>query len=355
MRLEDLGWDGAWQDNLATGKGHPLVPGRISRVYRSRCTVWTAEGERDAEPAGRLRLEDNQAQHPAVGDWVALFAPPGDGLARIEAILPRRSALSRKVPGERTVEQVLVANVDTVFLVNGLDHDFNPRRIERYLTLAWDSGTSPVIVLNKADAAPDAQAALAEVEAIAFGVPIVLMSALTDGDMSSLMAHLQARKTHALLGSSGVGKSTLVNRLLGRTQMATQHVREDDSRGRHTTTHRELFALDNGALLVDTPGLRELQLWADEEGLLQAFPDIDALAEHCRFRDCRHHDEPGCAVLEAVAMGELPEARLESFHKLEKELAYLERRQDAVANANTKARWKQIHKEIRRMKRQGEL
>jgi ribosome biogenesis GTPase len=351
VTLEDLGWDEQWANCFSPYSEIGLVPGRISRVYRSRCTVWTAAGERDAEPAGKLRFEDLAENRPAVGDWVALFAPPGDGLARIEAVLPRRGTLSRKVPGERTIEQVLVANVDTVFLVSGLDHDFNPRRIERYLTLAWDSGTAPIIVLNKADESPDAQAALSEVESIAFGVPVVMMSALTDDNMQPLLAHLQACKTHALLGSSGVGKSTLVNRLLGTAHMTTQAVRADDSRGRHTTTHRELFALPNGALVVDTPGLRELQLWADEEGLQSAFPEIEALAEDCRFRDCSHQDEPGCAVLAAVSTGDLSQARLESYEKLRKELAYLERRQNAVANANTKARWKQIHKEARRMQK----
>ena len=349
MELDKFGWNAAWADAFAAQAVEGQVPARVMRVDRGRVLLAAEAGEWTGEPSGALWQEG--AGLPVVGDWVAVELPETGEIARIEAILPRRSAFSRKVPGERTAEQVLVANVDTVFLVSGLDRDYNPRRIERYLAAGYASGAAPVIVLNKADQLPDPDAVRMEVEAVAPGVPVVLLSAL-HGDIEELEHHLKPAKTYALLGSSGVGKSTLLNRLCGDERMATGAVREDDSRGRHTTTRRELVVLPGGALLIDTPGLRELQLWAGEGDVEAVFPDIEIFAAHCRYRDCTHDGEPGCAVAEAVDAGSLAEARIASFRKLQREQAYLERRQDPVEAANSKHRWKQIHKEVRRMQKE---
>lgn len=253
----------------------------------------------------------------------------------------------RRVAGETTGEQVIAANVDTVFLMNGLDGDLNPRRLERYLTAAWESGAVPVVVLNKLDLADDRDARIAEVEALAMGTPVVAVSALERRGLEALAPWLEAGRTVALLGSSGVGKSTLVNALLNEERQATGPVREDDSRGRHTTTHRELVPLPGGAMLLDTPGMRELQLWGDEAGLEEAFADVAALATECRFRDCGHTGEPDCAVRAAVERGVLDEGRLASWHKLQRELRRLANRQDARARAAEQARWRAISKSMK--------
>jgi ribosome biogenesis GTPase len=250
----------------------------------------------------------------------------------IHAVLPRKSKFSRKVAGQRTDEQVVAANVDTLFLVSGLDGDFNPRRIERYLTAAWDSGARPVVVLNKLDRCDNPDACLLEVEAVAMGVPVHRVSALKGTNVEELTAYLGPGQTVGLLGSSGVGKSTLVNHLLGEERMATGEVRASDSRGRHVTSHRQLIVLPGGAgILVDTPGLRELQLWGTADGLAAAFSDVEALARSCRFRDCGHGAEPGCAVRDAVSEGRLAAERVEHFARLGRELRHLAGRQDALA------------------------
>lgn len=349
--LRELGWRASFAAALANCAPAGSVPVRVVRAIRGH---YAAAGHPEISEAylpGRVQQEaEATGRFPVVGDWVAV-TPQAGGAARIEAILPRTGTFSRKVPGEVTREQVVVANVDTVFLVSGLDGDYNPRRIERYLTLAWESGATPVVVLNKADQATDRESILLEVAGVAFGVPVVFTEATAPDGLAPLLPYLKPGETHALLGSSGVGKSTLTNRLLGEEALKTQAVREDDSRGRHTTTHRELFILPGGGLLIDTPGMRELQLWSDGEGLEHAFEDIAQLAEDCRFRDCQHQDEPGCAVCAAVEAGDLGADRLESYHKLQREVAYLERRQDQRAASNSKARWKAINKEVRRIYR----
>jgi len=291
--------------------------------------------------SGRLRhAASGRADFPAVGDWVGIDTPPGDGDARIRAILPRVSRFSRRAAGNPTEEQVVAANIDVVFLVSGLDGDFNPRRIERYLVTAWESGASPVILLNKADLVEDAEATVSEVAALAQGVPVHAVSAtrpeLLDAAIDRVRGYLPRGRTGALLGSSGVGKSSIANALLGEARLRTHDVRESDSRGRHTTTGRQLVLLPGGGILIDTPGMRELQLWETGEAVAGAFADVDALADECRFRDCRHRAEPGCAVLAAVAAGMLPEARLESFRKLQGEQAYQERQQDERARLDNK-------------------
>jgi ribosome biogenesis GTPase len=273
-----------------------------------------------------------------VGDWVALEAG-----TRISAVLPRQSVFSRKEAGAVTREQVIAANIDVLFVVTGLDGDFNLRRIERYLLLAWESGAKPVVVLNKADLCSNTTQAAADVQALASGVPVAAISALHGSGVPEVEAHLTAGQTAAVTGSSGAGKSTLVNRLLGHERQRVQEVRADDSRGRHTTVRRELFLAPAGWLLIDTPGLRELQLWAASASVDLAFDDIAALAAQCRFRDCRHQGEPGCAV----ATSGIDESRLASYAKLQRELAHLDRKLDQRAAQDEKRRIKQIHRAMR--------
>lgn len=348
MPLRRLGWDHRIEDTFSPFRSQGLVPARVAREDRDRYLLLDADGERAARLAGRLRHEaQSRAQLPAVGDWVAVRAGPA-ATAVIVAVLARSSAFLRKVAGETTDEQVVAANVDTVFLVAGLDHDFNLRRIERYLAAAWESGASPVVVLNKSDLAVALDLRVAEAESVAPGVPVVAVSALAGHGLDALGPWLEPGRTVALLGSSGVGKSTIVNALLGAQRQETRAVRADDSRGRHTTACRELVALPGGALLLDTPGMRELQLWGGDDGVHDAFPDVAALAQACRFRDCAHGGEPGCAVRAAVESGRLDASRLESWHKLRRELRWLATRQDARARAAEEARWKAISRSIKR-------
>jgi len=310
-------------------------------------------GESRGEAAGKLRLAAGEgADWPAVGDWVAVELRDNGQAAAILQVLPRRSQIVRKMAGKRIAEQVLAANVDTALLVSALDGDFKPRRVERYLAQCWDSGAKPLIVLNKADACENCKELSQEMESVAMGVPVIVVSARTGHAFAELEKQLVAGTTLVLLGSSGVGKSTIVNRLMGRSIQEVQQVRESDSRGRHTTTSRELFVLPNGALLIDTPGLRELQLWDADGGIAQIFSDIERLAAYCRFRDCQHEGEPGCAVQKTMGSGTLDHARLENWRKLLREQAFLQRKVDVEARQNEKQRVKQIMKEARRRYRE---
>ncbi len=353
MTLEDLGWNDFFAAGFADNAAEGLVPARVV-AQRGLNRVSTGEAESYADLAGRFRHELNRpgeaAGYPAVGDWVAYRPPTGEGRGLIHAVLPRRSKFSRKVAGERTEEQVVAANVDTLFLVSGLDGDFNPRRIERYLTAAWDSGAHPVVILNKLDRCDDPERCLLEARAVSMGVPVHRVSAKTGEGCEALREYQRPGETVSLIGSSGVGKSTLINRLLGREAQRTGDVRDGDDKGRHTTTHRELLALPGGGLIIDTPGLREVQLWEGDQGIESTFPEIEALAESCRFGDCRHQGEPGCAVGEAVQRGELVPERLESYHKLQKELYQVQIRNDELARLREKQKTKVIHKAQNRFK-----
>jgi ribosome biogenesis GTPase len=321
LNLQDLGWNDGF---AAAFEPHDnCIPARVSAQHRGGYDVLTERGELRVRLAGRLRHEAaSAADLPAVGDWVALREET------VHAVLPRRSAFTRKAAWSPTEAQVLAANLDTVFVVSGLDGDFNLRRLERYLTLAWESGATPALVLTKADLCEDVGGALLEAEQVAFGVPAHVVSNVTGEGLDELSPYLAPAKTVALLGSSGVGKSTLANRLLGAELQATKEIAED-GRGRHTTTSRQLLRLPGGALLVDTPGLREIQLWDADEGIEEAFADVDELAAGCRFNDCAHRREPGCAVQAAIDEGRLPRERLQSYRALQRELARLARKQDA--------------------------
>lgn len=300
-----------------------------------------------AKVAGRLRhTARNGLDFPAVGDWVAAAIPSGPGQAVIQGVLPRFSKFSRKVAGGVTEEQVVAANVDTVFLVSALTQEFNPRRIERYLVMAWESGANPVIVLNKVDLSPGFEVSLASLGALIAAVPVHAVSAVTGLGLPELSAYLAPGQTVALLGSSGVGKSSLINRLCAGACQTVQGVRIDD-RGRHTTTMRQLLPVPSGGLILDTPGMRELQLWEGPAGLDMTFGEVSELAARCRFHDCRHHGEPDCAVRQALQDSTLARERFESYLKLQREAAYLKRRHDQRAQAEERQRWKRIKAGLR--------
>lgn len=344
-RLASFGWDEQLARDFDSLQAPNTVPARVISEHRDRYVVWTAAGERAAVLAGRLRHRSRTREDlPATGDWVAV--DDGDGTVAIHAVLPRRGLFRRKVAGETTEAQVLAANVDTAFVAAALPGDVNARRTERYLALAWESGAVPVILLTKADLVDDADAAMRSVRAVAPGVDVAAVSSVTGAGVDALARWLQPGRTAVLLGSSGAGKSTLTNLLLGADALRTGAVR-DDGKGRHTTTHRQLVRLANGALLIDTPGMRELQLWTADAGLESAFADVEALAARCRFGDCAHETEPGCAVRAAAESGALDPARLESWRRLRRELAWLETRQDEAAAAQEKARVRSIHREQR--------
>ena len=328
--LTHLGWTPAIEDQFAPFAADGLEPARMAVEHRGAYLVYTERGERWAELSGRLRhAAAERGDLPAVGDWVAVADPDGAERALVQAVLPRRTKFSRLAASDHggTVEQVVAANVDIVFLTVGLDGDFNLRRLERYLTLGWESGASPVVVLTKADLCDDVDAAVLEVESIAIGVPVHAVSNVTGEGVAALAPYLAEGRTVAALGSSGVGKSSLVNRLAGEELMATGDVRAD-GRGRHTTTNRQLLVLPAGGLYLDTPGMRELRLWESEDGLASTFDDVTAAAARCRFTDCSHEREPDCGVQAALADGSLDRERYVSWRKLQNELRHLAIKQD---------------------------
>jgi ribosome biogenesis GTPase len=337
VKLEQFGWSGFFESQLAGGE----IAGRVALSNHGRFLVWTEAGEVDASVSGLLRRGGEL--WPAVGDWVVL---------RVDAevivrVLNRRTKLSRKQPEREIREQVLAANIDVLFIVSGLDRDYNERRIERFLVMARESGARPVVLLNKADLADELGLDLAEVVArtatLSVGVTVLPLSAKSEHGLDALSAQLRAGETAALIGSSGVGKSTILNRLLGDERQRTSAVSAGNDRGRHTTTTRQMFVMPGGWLLMDLPGLREVQLWTGTEDLLDNFEDIQALAGSCRFRDCAHAGEPGCAV---GAAGVDP-ARLANYVKMQKELDHLERKADPRLAKETRAKWKVIEKSVK--------
>ena len=345
--LATLGWSPSRAEEFIPHAAAGCMPARVAAQHRGGYVIYAESGERPAEVAGQLRHAAlSPADLPAVGDWVAVREAPEADAATIHALLPRRTVFSRKAAGEAT-EQVVAANVDVVFLVSALGPDLNVRRLERYLAAGWDSGADPVVVLNKSDLADDLAGATAQVEAVAFGVPVLVVSAADGTGLDGLARHLEGNRTAALLGSSGVGKSSLVNCLLGSERQDVADLR-NDGRGRHTTTYRELIPLPGGGLVLDTPGMREFALWEAGDGVDQTFADVAELAAACRFRDCAHGGEPGCAVLAAVADGRLAAERLESYRKLLRELGHLEAKGDPRALAEARKRRRRFARSLRR-------
>lgn len=339
--IERFGWSPFFESRFHPFASEGFAPARVLREERTSCLVVTGDGEFVAKTSGKLRhVARSRLDLPAVGDWVAVRPPCEGGPALIQAVIPRRNRLARKAAGDAAAPQILAANVEVLLIVMALDRDFNARRLERYAALGWESEAVPLVVLTKADVSEDVAGRIAEARTAAPGTEVLAVSAVTGAGLAELASRLSPARTHALAGMSGVGKSTLVNRLSGEDAQAVRDIRTSDGRGRHTTTRRDLLLLPGGALLVDTPGMRELALW-DGPGET-AFADIGVLAATCRFRDCGHENDPGCAVRAAADEGRLDAGRLAGFRKLLSEEAWLERREDAGLARAEKERWKSL-------------
>jgi ribosome biogenesis GTPase len=347
--LRGLGWDERFATLLAS-EASGLVPGRVLSEERGVYVVASEAGEGPASPSGRLRHEtelDSTAAWPAVGDWVAMESAEPGGHRLIQRVIPRRTAVVRRAPGDRRLPaQVLAANVDTVFVVTSVNAEFNLRRLERYLAVAWESGAWPVVLLSKSDLADDVASFRVAAESVAPSVEVIPVSVVTGEGLEAIRAYLGGGRTVVFTGSSGVGKSSIVNALAGAPLLATAAIREDDARGRHTTTRRQLVRLADG-LLIDTPGLRELGVM-DGDGLGSAFEDVERAAADCRFGDCRHRAEPGCGIRAAIAAGRLSRERLEAYQKLEREAHRAALATDAVARRAERKRWNAIHRSVDR-------
>ncbi len=357
-----MGWDEFFQAHLDKFQEEELIVARVSLQQKKMYRVITGKGEYPAVILGRLRHSaESLADFPAVGDWVLVKFKNDGEMAVIHHVLPRKTKISRDTgtrKGRRVVagEQVIVANVDVIFLVAALNEELNMRRIERYLTVIWDSGAAPVLLLNKADLCGEVESALEKVKGIAGGVPVHLLSAVKNEGIDKLRPYLQKGKTIALLGSSGVGKTTIINKIIGEDRLKVADTSDFKDKGRHTTTFRSLIILENGGILVDNPGLRAIQFWDGETGLKKSFQDIEEIGQNCRFNDCKHVNEPACAVREAVERGEISTDRYNSYLKLRQELEYRTRKENWATRQNTKKRWKSVSQSRRQMKKlRGDL
>lgn len=337
--LSHLGWTDRFQEQLENINNNSLIPARVTGVRKRYFFINDGKEEILATPAGKLQQESSST-YPVVGDWVMVRQ------TAIEGILSRKNALTRGAAGMRSRksgeyrEQTIAANLDSVFIVTGLDRDFNLRRIERYLTLVYNCGLTPVIILTKADLHQEPEHFLKEAETIAFGVPVHLVSAFNDAGLSELTPYLVHGRTSVMVGSSGTGKSTLINRLCGETVQATGEVSASVGKGTHTTTSRDLIMMPQGGMIIDNPGIREISFWEIDQGVESTFPEIEEMAAECRFSDCTHTHEPGCMVLKAVQDEELTQARLDNYLKMKRELEYISSRKNKSANRVEKERWK---------------
>ncbi len=340
--LDQLGYDSYFQDQ---NQNETYFIGRISTLANGIYKVLSTDGEYPCQVSGRFYHRANDARDfPCVGDWILFERMPGEDKGIIHGVLERKSLLSRRAPGEKQEEQLMAANIDTVFLVNALNQDFNVRRMERYLMQVYESGASPVFILTKKDLCNDVEEKIEAVEEIAFGVPVHAVDALHRDGIDMLQSYMQQGRTVSLIGSSGVGKSTLMNQLIGNKVQKTHDIRSGDDKGRHTTTHRELFLVPDGGIVIDTPGMRELQLWSGDDAVDQTFQDIEALATQCKFRDCAHDQEPGCAIKQAIEHGDLTEERYKSYLKLQRETKFLDLKEKYGTNRAARIQVKEIHK-----------
>lgn len=350
MKMKQYGWNEQLENQFKTYYEKDLVPARVLVEHRGLYKVITEQGQVEGINSGKLYYEKDKESLPTVGDWVAVSPVHGENKVVIQDILPRRSRFVRKIAGPTIEGQVVAANFDYVLIVSSLNNNFNLKRIERYLTVAWDSGAEPVILLSKADLCEDTNERLLDVESIALGVSTYAISSVEGTGIDDIKDYFSEGKTSVVLGSSGVGKSTLINTLCGHEVLKVSEAREGDDRGRHTTTHRQLIMIKDGGMVIDTPGMRELGLWGDNDdnhALSDVFSEIDELAKNCRFGDCTHSNEPGCAVLQAIDNNELPRERFDSYNKLKKELAFIERKKNARLRVEEKRRVKTFMKKYR--------
>lgn len=348
--LNSFGWHPFFEAYFNEYAGTGLSAGRVAIENKSNYLLYTGYGELNAEISGKMFYNiDEKVDYPAVGDWVVFKPIPDEKKAIIEKVLPRRSKFSRKVNGSKTGEQIIASNVDVLFIMSSLNQDLNLRRIERYLTLAWESEAAPVILLSKSDLCDNIEEKRAEVESIAFGVPIHIISCINKTGLESIQQYFENNKTAAVLGSSGVGKSTLINTLIGYNRFKVNEITNYKDKGIHTTTRRELVLLPGGGLIMDTPGMRSIILWEGSDGVSTTFEDIEELIKNCKFTDCKHESEPGCAVNEALENGTLDEDRYHSYLKLKREIGYFERRHDQKAMIAEKKKWKKIHMQAKEL------
>ena len=350
MKLEQLGWNSDLQKHFLASKMQNCIPARVAEENRDHYRVFSQQGEFLATIAGKIRFyAEGRTDFPVVGDWVLITPRRSEGRATIETILPRKTVLARKTAGKAFRQQVIAANVETIFIVTSLNQDLNPRRIERYLAIAWESGSLPVVLLNKADLCPDAISFQESIERVAPAVPVHVLSGLTGKGTEQILLYLKIGKTAAFIGSSGVGKSTIINSLAGHEIQSVQDIRQSDDRGRHTTSSRQMMLLPNGGIVIDTPGMREIGMWESISGLSKTFPDLEELAFECRFRDCHHRGEPGCAVAKAIEKGLIDAERLDHYRKLEAELQFQDSKTNVQMRQAKKAYSKRMSKAITQM------